>query len=451
METVPGISCLLLSEAFCSAKQVAKTILDNSEKGKEMKFSSLAITARPQSAFVLLSLFTLLLVPGCSTMKGVSIIRGGTTEQAALNTESIEAGKAAHFLTVKVRINDSQEDLNFLVDTGSLTLIDEQTARRFAFEDSVMVESNDSAGNKKDVPLARVGRISVGGVVVYNCAAAIVDLKKIDTQIDGLLGSNFLRHFKVKLDYQNSRVTFLANSGDPQMEGAMIIPFWKNMKYGFAPTMECELDKQVTVDCMVDTGHPEIASIPSSIIHKLPHYKTGEFISSIGDMTGGVLGTGKDSYLVQIDEIASGPLKIEDIPVVSNRFTDKIMTIGYKYLKNFIVIIDYPNSILYLKPNSELSTYNKYMSFGFSVAKDGEKTVVKGMWQGSSADKSGLSIGDELLSFNDYRTSDLSMIKIIELINSSDSLEISYIEKPIGLVSRIVLHKEDLAMLFNHQ
>jgi len=203
-------------------------------------------------------------------MKTVSMIRGGAAESMPIHDELIKADLMAHLLTVKVRINGSQ-DLNFMIDTGSLTVIDEQIAKKLTFKQSVTNQIVDSSGNNKDVSLVQVDKISLGNISVHDCAAAIVDLKRFSPDIDGILGSNFLKYFIVQLDYQNKSVKFIADAKIDELDGSMKMSMWKNMKFGFAPTMKCEIDK-VTVDCMVDTGHAAVASFPLSIMDKLLHF-----------------------------------------------------------------------------------------------------------------------------------------------------------------------------------
>lgn len=401
---------------------------------------------RPHFLFLLFLLITPLLTTGCSTIKAISMMRGGSTEQGTLlRDEPVEAGKIFHLMTVKVRINDSAEALNFMVDTAAYTVIDEQVAKKITFKDSVQVESRDIAGNKKDVRVVQVGRISVGNVHVSDCAAMIVNLKKLSPKLDGILGSNFLKYFKVQLDYPNSRLTFMHNTGTQINNDTNPIPMWLNMKAGFAPTMKCDIDSVVTVDCVLDTGHPSIASIPSSVIDELPHFKSGEFITSIGSMGEGAFGNIRESQLVKTDKITLGSLSIKNITADTNH--SGMMTLGYEYLKNFLVTIDYPNSLLYLKPYLGHKVDNTMLSFGFGINKEQEKTIVSGLWKGGSADKAGISVGDELVSLNGAKTIDIAFFDIAEVLKATGSLNVSYIKKSTGTNIETTLYKTDLTLL----
>lgn len=396
----------------------------------------------------LLVLFLLaLLVSGCAGMKSVSIIKGGSPEQGVLSQfESVKANHLAHYLTVQVRINDSSEDFLFLVDTGAITVIDKLTAEKFTFAEFVVNEVTDIAGNKKEVRLVRVGKLSVGKIRISDCAAVITDLKKHSPKIDGILGSNFLRYFKVELDYQNSQLVFHGSSENQPLDGFIAIPIWQNIKQGFAPTTKCILDGSIDVDCMIDTGHDQAVSLPLSIIQKTHSFKDGRYIESNGGMSGGVFGTISRSYLIKAEKISAGNLTINNSPVTTNA-SDNLMTLGYAYLKNFRIVIDYPNFIAYFKPYPELKPQSNYLSFGFNCSREKGKTVITGIWKGGVADNAGLSIGDELISLNNKDVTTLSKLEIMEMMDSSSNLNVLYLKQSSGKIADATLHKDDLMRL----
>jgi hypothetical protein len=396
---------------------------------------------------VLFCLSTSFLATGCTMIKGVSLMRGGVPESIPAQEESIQADQMVHFLTVKVRINDSQKDLNFMVDTGAITVIDQETDKKFTFKDSVTNGIVDSSGNKKDVSLVQVDKISVGSIAVRDCAAAVIDLKKLSPKIDGILGSNFLKHFIVQLDYRNKRLNFLSNANASELDGSMKMAMWKNMKFGFAPTLKCEIDGSVTADCMVDTGHAAVASFPLSSIDKLPHFKSGEYISSTGPMGAGVFGKDSKNYLVKTDKITSGPIVIDNAAILSNQFED-VATLGAGYLRNFLVTIDYPGSLVYLKKYDDQPREKESFSYGFGVAREKGKNIVTGVWKGCAADKAGLSVGDELLTLDGQDAEGMALLDVMQLMKSTDVLKISYLKKINGGRSELTLNKEDLTLLF---
>gem|GEM_PF-3973765 len=158
------------------------------------------------------------------------------------------------------------------------------------------------------------------------------------------------------------------------------------------------------------------------------HFKSGEYIRSNGVMSAGVFGKDKESYLVKTDRITSGPITINNAAVITNNFED-VMTLGAGYLQNFLVTIDYPRDVLYLKPYGDRHPESEFLSYGFGISKEQAKTIVTGVWKGSAADKAGLSVGDELVAVDGKEATGISFFAFMQLMKSTDSMTISYINK----------------------
>ena len=377
---------------------------------------------------------------GCSTMRAISVIKRGAPIQLGRDIV-VNASKQAHFLAVKVQVNGKAKKYNFLIDTGSLTLISEDVARELNLEDFIHVECNDSAGNKKEVSLVQLEEINVGGVIVNGCGAVIVNAEPFGNGIDGLLGSNFLQYFIVQLDYQSYKLNFLANPYFYRTTNTITIPFYKNIKYGFSPTGECQIDGDMTLECMVDTGHPEIVTVPVSSFQNLPQFKTKKFVESNGVMTSGIFGADDKSYLTRINKLTVGNLEISDIPATSNRFSEEIMTLGVGLLSKYLVTIDYPGSTLYLEPLPDSDIVKTYETFGLSVDKRKDTVLVRGVWNGSSAQKEGLSVGDVLYSIDSKNINDLSLLDIVEIMKSKDEIDLLYLNNRTN-TSKVVTPRE---------
>ena len=382
-------------------------------------------------------------------MQAVSIIRSGEPMQLGSDTV-VEAYMTAHFLTVKVKINDSKKEYNFLVDTGSLTVIDKNVVRELNLNDFVQIKTNDSAGNSKNVSFVELDQINVGDVVVGGCGVGVIDLGKFGKDIDGILGSNFLQYFTVQIDYQKTRLVFLAGKySQASTDKTKKIPIYKNMKFGFAPMGTCKINTVTAIDCMIDTGHPEIASIPVSLIRDLPRFQEKVFVvESTGGMTGGIFGADEKSYVTRVDKLQIGSLEVQDIPVLSNRFSDEIMTLGYALLSNYLVTIDFPNSEIYLESFPESKLEKTYKSFGLSFAKENSGIFVKGVWHNSPADEMGLSVGDKVIEINSKKLDDISLLGIIDIIKNKNEIDLLCLDSKTKIKTRTTLIKNDLLPVF---
>lgn len=117
--------------------------------------------------------------------------------------------------------------------------------------------------------------------------------------------------------------------------------------------------------------------------------------------------------------------------------------IGMDFLSHFIVTINYPAKEMILLPNETVCLKTNLISTGLKFSKDDQnKTVVKGIWEGSPADKKGIQIGDEILKINSRNLDDLPYLEIKELINNEDEKEVELLVKNDSGERKVVLKKE---------
>lgn len=96
-----------------------------------------------------------------------------------------------------------------------------------------------------------------------------------------------------------------------------------------------------------------------------------------------------------------------------------------------------------LLPNETVCLKTNLISTGLKFSKDDQnKTVVKGIWEGSPADKKGIQIGDEILKINSRNLDDLPYLEIKELINNEDEKEVELLVKNDSGERKVVLKKE---------
>lgn len=104
---------------------------------------------------------------------------------------------------VRVVLND-REQANFIVDTGaSYTVISRSTARKLGINlrKKLPKVRLQTANGMIDAPIVPLESIEVGGLRVVKLMAVVHDFSK-DRSISGLLGLNFLSHFRMDIDTQ---------------------------------------------------------------------------------------------------------------------------------------------------------------------------------------------------------------------------------------------------------
>jgi len=118
------------------------------------------------------------------------------------------------FLSGEVYIEGIAKPLNFIIDTGAtITVISEKAAARegiHTFLRPGRLRVVGAAGIAEDVRTALLPKVMIGTYGLERIDAAVLDLEPVNEtagfQQSGILGGNFLRHFRVVFDFQKGIV-----------------------------------------------------------------------------------------------------------------------------------------------------------------------------------------------------------------------------------------------------
>ena len=135
---------------------------------------------------------------------------------------------ASGFLSGEVLIDGLPQPLNFIIDTGAtVTVLSEkaaamQEAQRFIKPGSMRVYG--AAGIAENVKIASLPRIAIGSFSRDAVDAVVLDLEPVNEtagfQQSGILGGNFLRHYRVTFHFDKGmvRLESLENNGIQKIE-----------------------------------------------------------------------------------------------------------------------------------------------------------------------------------------------------------------------------------------
>ena len=116
---------------------------------------------------------------------------------------SIPIEKHGHVVVIQATLNNKRS-AKFVVDTGaSYTLISNALARELSIDvgPSNKTLPFQTANGLINAPVTSLESIAVGGMEIRDLATAIHDAGP-DPQVAGLLGLNFLSHFRMDIDTQ---------------------------------------------------------------------------------------------------------------------------------------------------------------------------------------------------------------------------------------------------------
>jgi len=123
------------------------------------------------------------------------------------------------FLSGEVTVDGVPKSMNFIIDTGAtVSVISQRAAELNAFAEFIQPDRMrvfGAAGVAEDVKMALLPKVAIGSCAREKINAAVLDLDPINEtagfQQNGILGGNFLRHFRVVFDFQRGILRFEPN------------------------------------------------------------------------------------------------------------------------------------------------------------------------------------------------------------------------------------------------
>lgn len=327
-----------------------------------------------------------------------------------------------HIIFFKGKINDHPEEYNFMVDTGGMTMLNDETANKLQLK---------RLGNQVKMNSLDIGNYRIDSIF---CVAAPDFFKKFDSSIGvtihGLIGSDLLDRFKVTLDYRQKTLVLsndTAVTGDPQK--GFLFKF-KNHPINSAPMLKCKLNGRLEVEAMVDTGQPFPLVLPPDILNKLELSEKKGWIKAKGNIYQWPFTTSRDNYLGRIDSLATGNFKVRNVLTFSAELPSMLSVplLGRDFLVPYITIINYPkNEILFIpQPISPASIPTNQYSIGlYPHLDDNGKIVVRGVWTASPADQVGIDPGDEIVALNGNSLTSANLLELLARLSNDGIKEVS--------------------------
>ena len=158
---------------------------------------------RPHIAFLAV---LALACKGIGTPKSVSMPPDSAAGEVAFHL----AGPNGTAIIVPAVLN-GHDSVSLILDTGAtLICLDDSVARDLQLPERIgAVGSGVVVGGTGRIRLVKLDSIKVGGASARDLTACAIDLsnvRQISPKVRGLLGLNFLRNFRVTLDFQRNVV-----------------------------------------------------------------------------------------------------------------------------------------------------------------------------------------------------------------------------------------------------
>jgi predicted aspartyl protease len=277
-----------------------------------------------------------------------------TTTTATLPASSAKvkfrlAGGAQPLILLPIEIN-GRGPFEFILDTGAGTsLLSSQLAKRLDVK-VLGSKEGQSAGGKVSVSLAKVDSLALGDTKLHDVDVGIVDLshigKTIGAKVDGDLGYNFLKHFRITIDYgtcelrfdDSKRVEHFGRSARTELPMRLANPAKPLI------LVEVHANGRGPFQFAIDTGTSTTAITPElakELAVASAPVGAGTTAGAHVAVTAGML----QSFMVGDAKIDNMAVVVADFfAILSSAVGAKLDGIvGYNFLRNYKVVIDYPN------------------------------------------------------------------------------------------------------------
>lgn len=291
------------------------------------------------------------IVSGCSVEWTKAILSGEIVQNQFRQTVAIEIQKGLIFLPVIIE----GKEYRFLFDSGAPFSISNHLQKDLAFNIVSKGNIKDSDHNRKKVLWAQVDSISIGDISFTNQTAFIGDFDANPLyrclKIDGIIGSNLLRHCNWTIDQEQQSLTLLSDIGEDDLKGCVTIPFTSD--YQYIMYTDISIGQATVRNVLVDYGSNGSIALNDQIFTTLKNRNIiGETLMEKGIQQSGIVGK---AIALKREIVYSDSVRLDSIALNKVMLrTGKTVSVGNRFLSRFKVTIDWNNKKLHLLENTEI-------------------------------------------------------------------------------------------------
>jgi len=299
-----------------------------------------------------LLLFTLSLVSACATVNETTTFP--KTNPTSSNTVPFQLLDNRMFVDVMI---DGQGPFKFVFDTGGNNCLTPEVAKKLNLP---MKSIEDATGaGEKSVKAWKVQTTTfqIGALKLSSQEFMVLDFSQIKKAFDlpafdGIFGYEFLQKFSARIDFVENNISFLP-MGQLPTEGYSEIQF---SLLGDKPVISAKIN-ELEAKVLIDTGDRSALTIFSNFIKNKSIQRA--FKDRHPQITGYGIGGPIPARLSQVDSLEISPqTKLKNVvsrsPVTKGGFNaipHVNASIGNEILRQFDVIFDYKNKLVYFRPN----------------------------------------------------------------------------------------------------
>lgn len=370
------------------------------------------------------------------TVLGTSV--GTETVGTAAPPVTIPFDLANRHIVLKTRVNGSRP-LSFVLDTGAdAAIVMTKVAEELGLKQGAPVAVGGAGANRQTGALVNGATWSIDELKGFAQPVAIaLPLMQLSTgmgqDIDGIVGTQFIRQYVLEVDYQARTITVHdRNSFTYQGSGTEIpIEF-----YQAHPTISATVTpmggQPITQRFVVDLGSSMALALHSPFVADQnllgPQSKTIRLIGAAG------AGGSVSGRVGRVQSLQIGPYQLSQVVTVftedvAGAFADRNLAgnIGMQIATRFRVFLDYSRNRIILEPSKAFRDPFGVASPGMAVRTDGDYHTfrVKEVLENAPAAEAGIVAGDVITAIDGTPASQLTLTNLIEMFELPVAYELT--------------------------
>lgn len=328
------------------------------------------------------------------------------------------------------QLDDYSDTLHFVFDTGSGGIsLDSTTVNLLGIKKEPSDKTIRGIAGIRTVEFAYNHQLKLPGLVVEHLDFHINDYELLSSvygmKIDGIIGYSFLRRYIVRMDYDLMMMEVYTPGMYKYPKGGYLLqPNFTNLPM---QQLEVEDARQFLSSMYLDTGaglcllFSQEAIEDSALLRKkrklFPTQAEG-------------LGGKRQMNLTVIKSVKIGPYKFRNVPVYIfeddyNVTNYPILTglLGNDLMRRFNVVINYPEKVIHIKPNTHFTDEFDYSYTGLGIYQQDGLVIVEDVMKGSPGERAGFKRGDIIIGIQNNLNGNIQSYKSL-LQSAGNTLKI---------------------------
>jgi len=335
------------------------------------------------------------------------ILKVGSIQQKNfISTIPFDYTKTGH-IVLKVSMKGKEYD--FILDTGATNIISEELANELGVKVIGSSEILDINNKPKSLDFVELEDVQVGGINFKNTIGSILDLKKGELDclgVDGLLGSNLMRHAVWDFDFQKKTITIT----DDERQLNIPANHSETKIYvgdAFQASITTKFNDRKVLNNIIDLGNAGAPKLAYVAFNKLKGAKNPvEYLKGSGGSGFGAFGRSaekKSSYTTKINSLKIGNYELNAVIV---NVKDGQTNLGLSVFKNSRIIFNWKKKSFKMIEQSTRKKGAMY-GFGFYPVFDNNKLYVDFLYNNTDASRK-LKYRDIIININNKDYSSIS-------------------------------------------